>query len=235
MKKLLLILFAGLFIVSCTTISGSGPITSENRQVPAYDRIKVGSSIDVTIQVGDGYKVVAEDHANLLPHLETKVKDGELHIGFENGMSIMNSEAHVTVTVPSLDEVDASGSADIVIEGVLSNKSQVEFSVSGSGSIIGQVNSPEVDISISGSGKIELAGDTRKMDCQISGSGDFYGKDLRSEDCEVSVSGSGNASVFASRRLTARVSGSGDVVYGGNPASPEIKTSGSGTVKPVSQ
>ena len=80
-----------------------------------------------------------------------------------------------------------------------------------------------------------MAGDTRKMDCQISGSGDFFGKDLRSEDCEVSVSGSGNASVFASRRLTARVSGSGDVVYAGNPALPEIKTSGSGTVKPESE
>ena len=77
-----------------------------------------------------------------------------------------------------------------------------------------------------------LNGRTKDFDGKVSGSGDLKCSDLQSENTIIGVSGSGNARVFASVSLKARVSGSGDIYYRGNPSSPEIHTSGSGSVHP---
>lgn len=57
------------------------------------------------------------------------------------------------------------------------------------------------------------------------------GEKLFAENTAVKVSGSGNANVFASVNLDAKVSGSGNIFYSGNPTSPQIQKSGSGSIQ----
>lgn len=212
-------------------ISGNGNIRTEKRNTGDFKSVKTSGSIDVEINSGDTYAVSAEDDDNILPYIVTEVNDGTLDIHYKNNTSVNNDHAKVYVTVPSLDKIIASGSADIVIHDILKNPQKIEMSVSGSGSIKGGLDAPAVSVDVSGSGNVDLKGRTKDFDCSVSGSGDINCGGLQSENTTVTVSGSGNAHVFASVHLSASAHGSGDIYYGGNPSNPEIHTSGSGSVQ----
>jgi hypothetical protein len=154
-----------------------------------------------------------------------------LHVHYKEGTNINNDHAKVYVTAPSLDKIITSGSGDISSGGIIKSSSGIEFSSSGSGDVEAKVDAPSVKVSGSGSGNIRLSGRTKDFDCRMSGSGDVDCADLRSENTTISISGSGNAHVFASVHLNARTTGSGDIIYSGNPQSPEIHSTGSGDVR----
>ena len=231
MKNLPIITALILLVSSCNMISGNGNIRTEKRNTGNFTSVKTSGSIDVEINSGDAYAVSAEDDDNILPYIVTEVNDGTLDIHYKNNTSVNNDHAKVYVTVPSLDKVIASGSADIAIRDILKNPQKIEMSVSGSGSIKGGLDAPAVSVDVSGSGNVDLKGRTKDFDCSVSGSGDINCGGLQSENTTVAVSGSGNAHVFASVHLSASAHGSGDIYYGGNPSNPEIHTSGSGSVQ----
>ena len=231
MKNLPIITALILLVSSCNMISGNGNIRTEKRNTGDFKSVKTSGSIDVEINSGDTYAVSAEDDDNILPYIVTEVNDGTLDIHYKNNTSVNNDHAKVYVTVPSLDKVIASGSADITIRDILKNPQKIEMSVSGSGSIKGGLDAPAVSVDVSGSGNVDLKGRTKDFDCSVSGSGDINCGGLQSENTTVTVSGSGNAHVFASVHLSASAHGSGDIYYGGNPSNPEIHTSGSGSVQ----
>lgn len=235
MKNFLIVACIFMTISSCNVINGdmvtgNGNIRTEKRNTGDFRALKTSGSIDVEINNGDAYEVSVENDDNLLPYVVTEVHNGTLNVHYKDNTSVNNDHAKVYVTVPYLDKVIASGSADITIRDVLKNSQKIEFSVSGSGNIKGQLDAPAVSVDISGSGNADLKGRTKDFDCSVSGSGDVNCGGLQSENATVKISGSGNAHVFASVHLTASIFGSGDIYYGGNPAT-EIHTSGSGSVQ----
>ena len=177
--------------------------------------------------------LTVQDDENLLPYVITEVDNGVLNIHYKNGYSIMNDHAKVFVTAPSLEKITSSGSADITRRGTIKNSNQIEIRTSGSGDINAEVDAPSISVSGSGSGNVTLSGRTKDFDCKISGSGDVKCANLKSENAVIHVSGSSDVHVFASVSLKVNVAGSGDVYYGGNPSSPEIHITGSGTVQAV--
>jgi Putative auto-transporter adhesin, head GIN domain len=231
MKNLLFFSVAIFFLNSCNVISGNGNVRKEKRNTPDFSGVEALGSIDIEIKKGDSPSVEVEDDDNILPYIETDVNGGVLSVHYRSGTSVTNDHAKVYVTTPSLGKVDATGSSDILIRDTLSNSNKIEMKVTGSGSIRGLVDAPSIEIAISGSGNIDLAGRTRDLNASVSGSGDLHCSDLLSENTTVRVSGSGNAHVFASLSLSATVTGSGDVYYLGNPSSPSIHTTGSGSVQ----
>ena len=142
-----------------------------------------------------------------------------------------NINVKVYVSAPSLNRLYVSGSGSITSNGTLTDADQIELKVSGSGDLNSLVDAPLVSAGVSGSGTLTLRGRTKDFNCSVSGSGDLKCTDLLSENTTANVSGSGTAHVFASVNLNAKVSGSGDIVYSGNPASPVIHKSGSGSVR----
>ena len=231
MKNFIRMCVGARCFVSCNSISGNGNIKTENRSIPDIHAVRTSGSIDLEIKQGSSYSVMVEDDENLLPYVITEVSDGVLDIHYKNNYSIGNDHAKVTVTAPSLDKISTSGSGDIEGSGILKSSSGIEFNLSGSGDIEAEVDAPSIKVTGSGSGNIKLRGRTKDFDCRVSGSGDISCAGLQSENANIKISGSGDAHVFASVSLKASTSGSGDVFYSGNPQTPEINTSGSGSVQ----
>ena len=231
MKSFITLLIASLSFASCNIISGNGNVQDEKRDIPEIHTVRTSGSIDVEINGGDSYSLSVENDENLLPYLITDVSGGVLNIHYKDNYSVTNDHAKVFLTAPSLEKITTSGSGDISGNGILKNSNQIEFNLSGSGDVEAGVNAPSVKVSGSGSGDIRLSGTTKYFDCRVSGSGNVDCGNLRSENATITISGSGDAHVFASVHLIARTSGSGNVYYRGNPQSPEIHTSGSGTVQ----
>ena len=233
MKYFIIFCAAATFLASCASMSGNGNVIKENRNISDFNKIRTSGSIDVAIKSGNQFQVTVENDENLLPYVITEVRDGELFIRYKNDVSINNDHAKVFVTVPSIEKIATSGSADITGDGVILNSNQLTISTSGSGDIKLNVDAPVITASSSGSGDIGLSGSTKDFKCTISGSGDAKCAQLKSENVEVRVSGSSDVHVFASVSLKVNITGSGDVYYGGNPSSPEIHITGSGTAKAV--
>jgi len=233
MKYFLLLLISSVFFISCATVSGNGNVRDENRDIADIREVRTSGSIDVEIRNGDNYALTVQDDENLLPYLITEVNDGVLNVHYKDGYSVMRDHAKVTVTAPTLEKLASSGSADITSAGVIKNSNKIEISTSGSGDIKAEVDAPSINVNGSGSGNVTLSGRTKDFDCRMSGSGDVNCGNLKSENAEVHVSGSSNVHIFASVNLKVNVTGSGDVYYGGNPTSPEIHITGSGSAKAV--
>ena len=239
MKKGNLFMFVTLFFISCNVnctesgrgIFGSGNIKTETRNVADFNELKSSGSIDVEIIAGNKFELKVQDDENLLSHLITEVKDGELHIYYDSNFSIRESNGKVMVEVPSLNKITSSGSGDIQIEGTLKNANEIVISSSGSGDLEGSVDAPSIQLKNSGSGDVNLKGQTQNFVCKTGGSGDVKCHNLKSENVTVSVAGSSDVSVYASVSLKVNIAGSGDVTYAGNPSSPDISIAGSGTVK----
>jgi hypothetical protein len=230
MKNLIILLAASMSFISCESISGNGNVREEKRPLSNINTVKTSGSIDVEITNGNTYSLTVENDENLIPYVVTEVNGSELNIYYKNGYSIMNDHAKVIVTVPTLSRIITSGSGDITTNGIFNSSHEIEMNTSGSGDIKANVNAPSVKVTGSGSGDIELSGMTKDFDCRISGSGDIKCRNLKSENAVIHVSGSSDVHVFASVSLKVNVTGSGDVHYSGNPSTPEIHITGSGTV-----
>lgn len=231
MKNFIILLIASMSFISCASVSGDGNVRDEKRDLSNIHTIKNSGSIDVQIKSGNEYSLIVENDENLLPYVITNEDDGVLNIHYKHGYSIMNDHAKVIVTVPTLQKLISSGSADISSDGVIKSSNEIEINTSGSGNINLQMDAPSVKATGSGSGNISLSGRTKDFSCKVSGSGNINCNNLKSENAEIRVSGSSDVHVFASVSLKVNVSGSGDVYYSGNPASPQIHIAGSGTVK----
>ncbi len=225
-------LFIAICLYSCgDSVRGNGNVVQVTREVPNFQSLATLGSIDVEIQPGDNYSLQIVDDENIIPYVITEVKNGELQIQYKKGVSISSSHTKVIVTVPFLNSIRTSGSADITSKGLITNNQMVDLSSSGSGDMSLQLNAPAIKITGSGSGDFVVSGQTKDVKCTLTGSNNLDSKDLKAENVDVKITGSADAKVYASVSLRAVLTGSGSLLYWGNPSLPEVRVTGSGEVK----
>ncbi len=218
MKKLfafpILIALFAIAMTGCVKdhLIGSGSIVSENRTTNGiFKEIRIEGSMNVLIKQGDSIRVSVKDYSNIMPYLETKIVGNTLVIKHEDRAWITNSAGEVTVTLPTLTNVELTGSGDV--------------------GTIGNFNFTDLSLLISGSGDFSFAGVCKNLNAKISGSGDIRAFDLPTEVVNARISGSGNMQLNVSQTLDATISGSGDIIYKGTPTTVTKSISGSGSVR----
>lgn len=235
MKTILLTFLSAAFLLYVTTgcvddyiIRGNGIPIDEARQTPAFYSVSSKGNFDVHITYGEVHEVIIHAESNLLPYIETDVRDNNLKLqvrGFHNLRNRLPIE--VFIAVPYIRNVVQSGSGDIStghFEG-----DEFTFVLSGSGSIESSVDAGLVDAIVSGSGSLILSGEASSADFVVSGSGEIDAWNLTLVDCEAMISGSGDIWTMVSHYLKAAISGSGNIYYLGTPQI-ESQVSGSGRV-----
>ena len=231
MTRLLTACLAAIIFCSCHAITGNGNIVTQDRHLERFDGIKASGSIDVEVTDDANQSVKVEADDNILPYIVTDVEDGMLNVHLRSNNVFHNIHVKVYVSSTSLSGLYVTGSGSITSKNTLKDNQQIECKLSGSGNIDAMLDAPRVIASIGGSGIIKLQGRTKDFIASITGSGDLKSKSLLSENAEIKVTGSGSAHVFASVSLTANVTGIGDIYYSGNPPSPAIHKTGSGSVR----
>ena len=230
MYKYLIFILSVFIFCSCDNINGSGRIKTEKRNIEHFDGVQASGSMDIEVADDKNVAVEVEADDNILPYIITEVNDGLLDVYFKSNTSFNNVHVKIYVTAPGLKRLFVKGSGSIISKNKIQNNESISTKISGSGDINAAVDAPDVKAEISGSGNLSLQGRSKNFDGSISGSGDLKCADLLSENATVSIFGSGNAHVYASVHLKASTTGSGDIYYRGNPSSPEISKTGSGSV-----
>jgi len=220
MKKLLVVVLAFcLFAVNSYAhdfwglfkkhIEGSGDLVTETRNVKDFSRIKSTGSFDVNIEVGKEYSLEITFDDNLIDLIITEVRGNTLYLTSEENFRSRRS-CKINITIPELELVSLSGSGDITVTNLDSDK--FEYVISGSGDL-------------SASGKVD------ELELRISGSGDIDTRELIAKVVYATISGSGDIKLYAEDTFEGRVSGSGDIDYYGNPENVSTSVSGSGDIK----
>jgi hypothetical protein len=234
-------------------VTGSGRIVERERPVDAFSSIALAGIGTLHIEVGDRESLHIVAERNLLPYLETTVRDGRLTLGVRDGVTLRDTvPIHYYLTVVELEAIVLSGSGTILAPDLKAGEFAAQ--VTGSGDLeMGELRTGTARIGVSGSGIIRMEGlRADALDVHLSGSGDlgigeglvdrqtivvsgsgtYVAERLESNEAKARLSGSGEALIHVRNRLDARVSGSGDVYYVGRPAV-MANVTGSGKVRSV--
>jgi len=188
-------------------VKGSGVRKTEKRELPAFNAIETSGAFEVQVncQQPASFEVEADD--NLLPLVETEVRDGVLRIRTTRGYTSSGGIV-ARITVPDLVSVRSTGAGKFNVANVKNEKFEIRST--GAATVVASGQSKAVKISSTGAGKIDA-------------------HDLRAADADVSVTGAAGVDVYATEELDVTVSGAGRVTYSGNPRINK-KVSGAGQV-----
>lgn len=220
--------------VGWSSVTGSGKLQTEARNVAGFQAITTRGSIKLVLRQGarEGVELRADD--NLLPLIEARVVDHggvpTLEIGAKDGTSYSSRNPVVaTVDLIALRALTLAGSSDVACEALKAPNLQI--AVSGSGNLrMRQLDIDQLAVKVSGSGNVDFSGRAGTLGLKIAGSGDANTRALEADDVAVSVAGSGDVTVNARKTLSVSVAGSGSVAYTG-AAAVTSSVAGSGRVK----
>ena len=237
MKRTIVILttmiLLGITLNSCyidnRNIKGQGPVVEQTFDLPDITGVALSIDANVIVTRGDTQTVTIEAQQNIINNIKKYISsNGTWRIDYYDNVK-SHDGITIRITTPDFDYATVSGSGNIETNGIFSAPGNVEVRISGSGSIIMDVEAQKVISEISGSGHITLYGSAQEHNINISGSGKISAFDLITQTTSIKISGSGNCEITAEDYLDVTISGSGNVYYKGNP---QISThiSGSGNL-----
>jgi hypothetical protein len=195
-------------VFSSDAVVGDGRIAHDTRQAGNVSAIDIRGPLEVNVRVGAAPSLDVEADSNLLPLIRTEVTGGVLRMWVEGNVRSSNS-LRITYTLPTLSQVNASGSGRLTIS---------------------ELNGAPLNFSKNGSGSANLSGRVSRLDLQQAGSGQVNASALHSGDANLTLNGSGRMSIgqVQGSALTVNVHGSGSLQAGGIVSSLNAHVHGSG-------
>ena len=195
------------------TISGSGNVITENREVSRFTAVTLQGQGKVMIdQTGsESLRITADD--NIMPYLETVVKGNTLYLRTtENAVFTKTTDLTYHITAATLDSVELSGTGSFTIN---------------------DLDTETWRVTLPGAGSITVSGQTTAQTVKMDGAGSYFAENLVSEQATIESSGAGTAVVQVSDTLDVTINGLGKVEYIGNPeVTKEINGVGSVSKRP---
>ncbi|MCC3861353.1 head GIN domain-containing protein [Pseudemcibacter aquimaris] len=166
-----------------------------------FDKIRLDEvGIELDVNVGEDFEIIAEGDEELLEHLMFRVRGDKLVIYKDGGKKVWdhsgNDSPKVTVNMPSFTGLDLKGAVDAEIKGV---------------------DSDEVEFDLKGAGNIEVEGTCNWLIIDLKGAGNVEADELICKKVDVDLKGAGNIEVFASEEVDAEIRGMGNIDVYGNP------------------
>ena len=217
------------FLLSACTETGSGVAATQARDVGDFTRISVQSGITATVQAGERSPLVITGDDNLLRHVVTQVRDGELTVAFDGRVST-GLGIRVQVGTPMLGAIDASGGAHVEASAVRGDA--VSISASGGARVnVGMVDATtSLDISSSGGSRLELAGSVPVLLVDSSGGSIVDARRLEAKSATLNLSGGSRATANVAGKVAGSLSGGSRAVLAGHPDIAAVETSGGSKV-----
>lgn len=225
---LALVIYLGISAFnSFNYIKGSGNVISETRELKTFHSLDVGGAFEVNLRQGSPQSVTITSDDNLLPHIITKVKDGELEI--ETKGNIQNaSKLIVDIVVANIDNLDLSGACKFkTLDFISSNEMEIESS--GASNVSLQLKCKKLSLDFSGASNGRIYGNAKVLDIDASGACELDCKKLNAEVVRVEASGACTIDVVAKKTIYVEASGASSVNYSGNAVA-DIHTSGASSV-----
>lgn len=252
MKQLIRAVVVGTTL--CAAASAMAQEVTESRQVNAGANIvHLGGAVSLNMKQGSTPSLVLTGDKELLAKVTVRQDGSTLSIDMEKaqvnwGMG-KRQAVRAELTLPSLKEYTSHGVGASTVKGFSGDS--LKLSLSGAGSLNGDVNykridadlggvgsvklntgkSERIDLSVGGTGSTTLTGETGMLDAELGGVGSLDAKDLQASSVDLSMSGIGSATVYAKDSAKVELTGLGGATVYGNPPKRSSSATGLGSVK----
>ncbi len=198
MKKaaiLLTIALSFVFVLSACGVRGSGVRKTEKRDLPAFNSIETNGAFEVEVACQKPASFEIETDDNILPLIQTEVRDGVLHVTSTKHYSATGAIL-LRINIPDLVRVKSTGAG--------------KFHVA-------DVKNDDFEIESIGAATVTASGQSKALKVRSTGAGKIDADDFRAQKADVTVTGAAGVEVNVSDELDVNVSGAGRVIYRGNP------------------
>lgn len=205
---------------SAGRLGGSGNVVIESRDVSGFDAVSLLTEGQVIITQGEEEGLTVETDDNLLPYLETEVRNGTLTLAPTDEASNRDLDPSdgivYRVELASLSELSLIGAGTMEMDSL--ETGELELVLTGAGDIrVAALEADQLTSRILGAGSITAAGRVEVHEVSLLGAGDYRGGDLRSNRATVTIPGTGRVELWVTEDLEVTIAGHGDVAYYGRP------------------
>jgi len=217
LKIINLLIIGILFLSLASCVIGSGNIEREERAVIDFNRVLVGSDIELEIEQGENESIIIEAEENIIPLISTEVKDGELIVKFNRSSIIINKSKppKIYIIVTDLDEIKLLDDAKVSCNYLESEVLKI-YLETGSSTFL-NIDANELYVFASSGSMVSISGKVEKQNIYLKNDVYYLAEDLKSNKCEAQIGNRTNATVNVSNNITAEISSSGNLTYIGNP------------------
>ncbi len=219
-----------LFLSSALTLSAQwgdhdANRIEEDRSVGNFDAVSVGYGIDLYLHQSEKTSVSVKAKKGIMEYIITEVRNGTLVIKVDNWKKA-KGKMEVTIYVPELNEISASGGSDVYGKGNW-KMDDIEINLSGGSDFEMELTANSVECNASGGSDIDLMGSADKINISCSGGSDVEAKNFVVKHGYVSASGGSDVEIHTTESIDASASGASDITYKGNPSQVKVHSSGS--------
>ena len=212
--------YAGSHLAQGTyaAVKGNGKLKTENRSVPTYTKVVIGSAFEGQFFESTPGPVTISAESNILPLIETKVENGTLFVNVKGSVSTQKG-FRITGRTAKLTTFEAAGAAKMELKNIGRHPLKLDASGASKVAVFGAPSSLDVDASgasnvsfgtltleslnaeLSGASKLSLSGTAKSAIISVSGaskvtgnlSGDKF-KAVASGASKVEIKGHFNSS-----------------------------------------
>lgn len=217
-----------LFVLMTVSLANSYCQTTEERNLSAFDKLKVGSEVRVFLTKGNEEKVKIVASGIELSDVETTVNGKTLQIELSRGIHI-DASVELYITYKEIREINVGASGLVSLQNPLTGD-KVVLNANTNGQLQAELSLKTVDIKVGQGATMRLSGKTGSMDAKISTGGILSALDIQSDSTYIRVGSGGTAKVNVTQLLDANVRTGGTLIYSGAPKQDKIKTGIGATV-----
>ena len=235
MKKLFVLSFSLLLVVSGFAQKQVNDANAQVRQVKNFHAIRVSNGIELHLSQG-GTEAVAVSAADteFRNRIKTEVQNGVLRIYYDSDFlkdlsRTRNKKLKAYVSFIKLDGIDASSGASVNVDGAL-KVSTLNLDASSGATFHGRVEANTMKVDQSSGSVINISGDVNSLAIEGSSGSIFRGFDLEVNNCEAESSSGSGVQITVNKELSAEASSGGYVSYKGNGVIKNVRTGSGGSV-----
>lgn len=217
------------FVLAAST---AGAQQRESRPLAGFDAIEVGGGIDLSLRQGGSFSVEVETDDELA-EIVTEVRGNTLTIRRKSSFNFFDwggDAGSVSVTMPTLVSLAASGGSDVRTEGTFTSD-RLEIVASGGSDVSIDVAAGTLEAETSGGSDLTLSGSARMASVRSSGGSDLNASRLTADEADVQSSGGSDLAIGVRERIVGNASGGSDITYTGNPQTVDVDSNGGSDVR----
>jgi hypothetical protein len=222
---LLLILILGAFSGCIKTeeqgdldnkITGSGIITTINKDFIDFTAIHLGSVFDATIIKADNYSVVFRIDDNIEEYLIVEKIDGKLKINLQPDKTYNKITNEVTITLPDIEALIVDGVSIANLSG-FNFSHDLELDINGVSMLNANIDTGHIDLNVDGTSTILLSGNGTTADISVNSTSTADLSDFKTKNTTVNINGTSTVTLNINGTLNGSVKGVSTLYYLGNP------------------
>jgi dipeptidyl aminopeptidase/acylaminoacyl peptidase len=180
---------------------------------------------------GLGHKRPAHRDDNLVPLVESVVRDGKLILRIKDNSNIRAKLPLLAEALTDLlDQVTASGASTVKVSGG-SKVDRFTAEASGAAQVsVDGLRTPRAIATATGASQVVLSGSAESLKVDAAGASQVKAEGLKVGDADVSKSGASGVDLRASKSVAGDVSGASRLALHGRPPKKNVSTSGAASV-----